>query len=320
MAVILATALTTTAQTAPKRHGWDNETPLYGDVDSLTITTYDLIVEDGEAVRLKKKVSNTYHFNNRGDVTIVFTNDSLCSDYYEYNLRGDVESHSFIVYPFGDNDFYVIKVYNYKYNSKGQLIEEYSAATWNYDADSQTHYQYNDKGQLIEEYCSWHIHDSWGDDTLSYKYNSIGQLTEKYNISTESDDLYSTEKTDIYYDAKGNKIKECTTIDDYEYDHIKESTSKISSRKYKSEYIYDTRGNKIKECKYNPDGSLEKKTTYEYDEKGRVIVVAQYDGNHFEEREVYEYDDKGNIATITKQKGEKLVPYEQRVYEITYRE
>ena len=321
MAVTLATALTATAQTAPKRHGWDNETPLYGNVDSLTITTYDLIVKGAEAVRHKKKVSNTYHFNNRGDVTAVFINDSL-SDSYTYNQRGDVTQHYYRVdYTYLASDFYLYGTVNYEYNAKGELIKEYADAVGNFLSEYEENYQYNAKGQLVKENNSYWGHDSGSFDTISYKYNSIGQLIEKYNISHEMGiDSYYIKKTDIKYDAKGNKIKESTTADNYEYDYIKESTIKTYSRKYKSEYNYDTRGNKIKECKYNSDGTLEKKTTYEYDEKNRVIVVAHYDGNHLEEREVYEYDDRGNIATITKQKGERLIPYEQRVYEITYRE
>ena len=383
MVVILATALTATAQTAPERHGWNNETPLYGDVDSLTITTlyFYYTPRPEEMAYNRDGQPRTYRFNQRGDVTMILTSGTPTSS-FEYNHRGDITRHCYGIDIYGIyNDH--MKVFTYKYNSRGKLIEVFSDATWNYDYEIHDTYTYNSKGQLIRSVHSSAGHDTGESDTLHYKYNSQGELIETYGlhypeygdfyrsitkydsagrvseeIAYEYDDWDKTLLRNInnhtyQYDTTGRLISETTTnypyVDslgtiskrpvkgdrsEYKYD----TNGNITERAHynadgtlmeycnrhneapKTTYEYDTRGNKIKECKYNSDGSLEKKTIYEYDEKNRVIVVAQYDGNHFEEREVYEYDNKGNIATITKQKGERLIPYEQIVYEITYRE
>ena len=383
MAVILATALTATAQTAPKRHGWNEKYPLYGDVDSLTITTlYFPPRPPEEMVFNRDGEPRTFRFNQRGDVAMIFTSGTPTSS-FEYNHRGDITRHCYeIDMGMGGPGIYLTKVCTYKYNSRGKLIEVFSDATWNYDYETHDTYTYNSKGQLIRSvYSSWG-HDIGEIDTLHYKYNSQGELIETYGshypecgdfyrsitkydsagrvseeIAYEYDDWNGTLLRNInyhtyQYDTTGRLISETTTnypyVDslgtiskrpvkgdrsEYKYD----ANGNITERAHynadgtlmeycsrhdeapKTTYEYDTRGNKTKECVYSSDGSLQTKTTYEYDQNNRVVIMSHYDGNHFERRELYEYDDKGNITTITKQKGERLIPVEQKVYKITYR-
>ena len=380
VAVTLATVCTATAQRAPERYGWHERFPLYGDVDSLTITTLYFTPRPEEMAYNRDGEPRTFRFNQRGDVAMIFTSGTLTSS-FEYNHRGDITRHCYETNMLC-SDFYPIKVCTYKYNSRGKLIEVYSDATWNYDSKIHNTYTYNSKGQLIRSVYSSAGHDVFENDTLHYKYNSQGELIETYGSHyTESGDFYrSITKYDsvgrvseeiayeydywdetllrninyhtYQYDTTGRLISETTTnypyVDslgtiskrpvkgdrsEYKYDANGNITERAHynadgtlmeycSRHHeapKTTYEYDTRGNKTKECVYSSDGSLQTKTTYEYDQNNRVVIMSLYDGNHFERRELYEYDDKGNITSITKQQGERLIPTERKEYNITYR-
>ncbi|MBQ6612581.1 MAG: hypothetical protein IIX19_02560, partial [Alistipes sp.] len=88
MAVILATALTATAQTAPKRHGWEENFSLYGDVESITIISYN--ISNGIAAE-KAYHSKTYRFNDNGHVSEILYNDTPTFNYtYKFDKRGNV--------------------------------------------------------------------------------------------------------------------------------------------------------------------------------------------------------------------------------------
>ena len=51
---------------APERHGWED--PLYGDVESVVVTTYKLEGKFGEVVRGEIEDCEKYYFNKAGDV------------------------------------------------------------------------------------------------------------------------------------------------------------------------------------------------------------------------------------------------------------
>ena len=59
---------------APKRKGWSEGRPLYGDVESVTITRYKLSDKFGEVV---KDIDTDYS-----------------KEIYKFNSNGDVEEHS----------------------------------------------------------------------------------------------------------------------------------------------------------------------------------------------------------------------------------
>ena len=82
-------------QEAPKRQGWDDYVygPLYGDVESVTYTKYDIADKFGEIVNGKCLEKAVYKFNLKGDVVeeARYNGDgSLCSKtLYKYDERGN---------------------------------------------------------------------------------------------------------------------------------------------------------------------------------------------------------------------------------------
>lgn len=135
-------------------------------------------------------------------------------------------------------------------------------------------------------------------------YNSKGNLLEQI--------LYIEEKLFLtihyQYDNKGYKMEENF------YDEQDEHSFKIV-------FEYDKNGNLITESSFFfPDGYLNNKLTYRYDEKGRKIErknrdnnkyeTYQYNGNLTEKKEyypdgslslqrIYQYDHKGNLTEET---------------------
>ena len=132
---------------APKREGW-NDGPLYGDVESVTITEYDLAEKFGEIVKDKMKNKATYKFNLNGDVVEIAYYNSDGSlrwkELYKYDAQGKkIEEAEY--YPDGS----LSRKETYKYDSQGNKIEW----TWyNFDGSlsSKTIYKYDSQGNEIE--------------------------------------------------------------------------------------------------------------------------------------------------------------------------
>ena len=53
---------------APERQRWNNDTPLYGDVESVVSTSYEVEGKFGEVVRGDVEDCEKYYFNQAGDV------------------------------------------------------------------------------------------------------------------------------------------------------------------------------------------------------------------------------------------------------------
>ena len=52
---------------APERQGWSGDFPLYGNVESVTVTKYKLHDKFGEVIRGDVQRMDKYCFNNAGD-------------------------------------------------------------------------------------------------------------------------------------------------------------------------------------------------------------------------------------------------------------
>ena len=78
--VILTTNCSPTQQKrveAPTRYGWDNwDMPLYGDIESVTISEYELKDAFGDITSVGI-VDKTYFFNEVGNVTSIITNSDI---------------------------------------------------------------------------------------------------------------------------------------------------------------------------------------------------------------------------------------------------
>ena len=66
--VALCGSIATTKAQAPERQNWDGGFSLYGNVESVTITGYELQDKFGEVIRGDVQGKCKYCFNNAGDV------------------------------------------------------------------------------------------------------------------------------------------------------------------------------------------------------------------------------------------------------------
>ena len=237
---------------APERVGCSSR-DLYGDVESLTNTTYKLKDSSEGIIRDEVLVNISFEFNAAGDVTQRKETDKL-------------NSHD----------------YTYKYDLNGKLLEE---AGYNSDGSlfSKKTYVYDSKGNVTEESSMVNVYKP-----MIVKYTFTYEPSGN-KIATEYIDGVFTGKYAYKYDSSGNEIEKVS----YNYNNVLSSTvvnnydsngNKIESmwRKsdgtiYKKEVCeYDSDGNMIEETQYNSDGSLSSKTTYAYDSNGNKTEYCYY--------------------------------------------
>ena len=159
---------------APERQGWKGS--LYGDVESVTISEYDLKEKFGEVVKGDLEERVVGRFNEKGDVI----------EGAEYNSDGSLDEKII-----------------YKYDSKGNEIER---AEYNSDGslDDKLIYKYDSKGNKIEQ--AFYNSDGSLNEKIIYKYDSKGNEIERARYNSDG----SLDRKLIYkYDSKGNII-ECT--------------------------------------------------------------------------------------------------------------
>ena len=139
----------------PKRQGWDLF-GLYGDVESVVITSYELKEKFGEVVRGDMESYVRYYFNEAGDVIEVASYDSDGSldekNIYKYDSAGNRIEGAYY-----DSDGSLDWKLTCKYDSAGNCIEEA---------------YYNSNGSLDEKYIC--------------KYDSAGNRIEEAAYSGES--------------------------------------------------------------------------------------------------------------------------------------
>ena len=152
--LIAAASCALSAADAPKRQGWDYKyktplTPLYGNVESLTITEYSLKDSLGVLSRSKIEVKNCFNFNESGDVTerAKYNSDGSLNDkfIYKYDKKGNMTEYAWYK---SDGSF--IHKYIYKYDKKGNMTE---IASYNLFGllSRERIYEYDKKGNKIKE-------------------------------------------------------------------------------------------------------------------------------------------------------------------------
>ena len=160
---------------APERQGWKEDSPLYGDVESVVMTKYKLEEKSGEVVRGCILDYDKYYFNDTGDVI----------EYASYRLDGS----------FGYKHIY-------KYDSSGNMVEE---ALYNSDGSlfEKGIYKYDSSGNKIEG--AGYNSDGSLDEKEIYKYDSSGNMIEEALYYSSGSLSYKH----IYkYDSRGNVIEE----------------------------------------------------------------------------------------------------------------
>lgn len=221
-----------------------------------------------------------------------------------------------------------------EFNKEGQLIEKYVYTFW--DVVSYNHtttYKYNSKGNLIEETKIQKILNlgkrdeeyikALGDDPINeksfYTYDELNRLLKQVNYTFGKEGFGKNDNPrssiEYTYNEKGDLIKEIG----------KTPNGRITYQNYEASYDYDKNGNKIKETKvfttsptkststtvysFNKNGQLTEEKTedsgipmnnihlkYEYDSNGKkakILRFSQNDGN-WEVRKTFSYDENGN--------------------------
>ena len=120
--VALCSSIATTKAQAPERQGWDEDFSLYGNVESVTITQYELQDKFGEVIRGDVEDKNKYCFNNVGDVIEYAYYNSDGSLYSKYISKYDSSGNK-IEYARYNSDGSLNWKYIYKYDSSRNIIE-----------------------------------------------------------------------------------------------------------------------------------------------------------------------------------------------------
>ena len=165
-----------TEKKAPERKVWIGG-PLYGDVESVTITRYRLSDKFGEVV---KCIDTDYS-----------------KEVYKFNSNGDVEEHS----RYNAISRALEEKSLCKYDSQGNRIEE--AGYNNYGSLSWKHlYKYDSQGNMIE------LADYDSDGSLSSKYLSkYDSQGHQIEWASYNGDGSLIGKNLIKYDSQGNRIE-----------------------------------------------------------------------------------------------------------------
>ena len=254
---------------APKRYGWNNEEYglLYGDIESVIITHYDVTEKFGEIVKKKHYGKKVYNFNPKGDVieNVIYDSDgSLISKIlYKYDLLGNMiekaSYHSF----FSWTDCRIL----YKYDSQGNMIEgaDYDSSG---SLECKYLYKYDLQGDLIEE-TLYDPDGSLRSKTL-YKYDLLGHRIEETIYG--SDGLLMRQY--IYkYDSQGNIIE--TVCCNYG------ALSKWICK-------YNSHNDIVEKVRCNPNTSLKCQYLYKYDSQGNRIEKIEYEGEIMKPTEMIE--------------------------------
>lgn len=266
--------------------------------------------------KMVKKLVTLFIFTVVGQ--IVFGQDTASRKVFvhssEMGLKGSVKTYKITPYKVneyfgeiqkgGKQDFWngdVVTVFDEKgyktetnrHNKTGQLFQKII-------------YKYNEKGNRL----SRDVYNAFGKILLknTYVYDDSGNKL-AYNSYKPTGELI--ESFTYKNDNKGRMIEETLTKADktfqmrytYKYDaagftsevaqYVNEANNLNNSIRFKN----NRQGLPLEMENYNKSGSLIRKTTYKYDDKGNEILIEIFDGQgkSLERKEfTYTFDDKGN--------------------------
>lgn len=277
---------------------------------------------------LKKRTSYVYDANGNVVEYIVFLPQDQYRDKVTYVYSPDNKLLKEASYHNGN----LAQERNYKYDANGNLIKN----TW-YDyylmAGEVTIYKYNAKGQLIEdifEYDNYEGRDCYADGTFPilytvYKYDSAGRLIEKAGYDSEMcanlgylhqyryDSMDNLIESDEVFYCYGGEVYQRFVVT---YSYSSDINNNLLEKRWSdgsTTYIYDSVNNLIEEVNYDNSGDVSSRVAYTYDDSGNNIEIARYlDDNSLISKTLYSYDECGNVI-------ERSDDNRRVVYEITYR-
>ena len=209
--------------------------------------------------------------------------------------------------------------YSYQFNEDGTLKAQFSSYLKVGLKDSTLiSYTYNDKGKIAITRKS----DSYGYYSYHYSYDSLDkiilqtycrdenkfesknkfELTKNYIIVSDSfsyQKLSDTQFKKIFYNGYGKIFKEQTNIYN-EYGYLIEEYAKfiIGNSKQKTTYEYDEKG-RLSKKHFFSNIAENKKTTevYNYDEIGNVLDIKYFDNDKHTSTKQFLYDQKTMLLT-----------------------
>lgn len=203
-----------------------------------------------------------------------------CVDYFEFNEFGDVTL--WIGHDENSVEDFRLEA---KYDSQGRMVKK---NTWRYGTPCDT-YEYTYEGNLLTE----HIETVYSEDLMVYNIETF------YDPTDESDNIFY-----IGYDEVVIAYS-CITKCDKKTKHIYETIiSKLNNCMLY--HVFDNDGNLLKtECHY-PNGYYYG-DEMEYDKKGRVVKLRNYDDGEVVSTTKYSY--KGSTSTIKTYDNDKRLIY-----------
>lgn len=273
---------------APERYGLDWQ--LFGDVESLTVNSYNATTKFGEVVT-EFYSATFYQFNAAGDVTeCVIDCEESEGDIigegvkYEYNSDGKISRmvESTTYYDIDNYEYTTAEdVTTYRYNAEGLCSQ--SILTYSHGESIKTTFKYDDKGRETE----WRSYDSDGalDDVCKKGYDSKGNIIRQiYYNNDGSEKLCVTYK----YDKRGKCIERVSESDDW-------------CRRYT--YKYNSQGLMTAQREYegNDEYALESEFRFKYNAAGALIESQRISYGDLD-TDVYDYkitiDKHNNITRI----------------------
>ena len=253
---------------------WDKENPLYGDVDSVIIISYDLYQQFGVSVPRRVEDLDIFRFNEAGDVVeslhymwLSNRHTSFSSrEVFRYDSEGDMVERLRYGKTEMEQDFDPMNKWRFKHDKQTNTTNVISL---DYDLNDSSKYE-KSKYKIISQY------DQNGDETEAAHYYLDGSLWFKYTyVYNDQGDI--TEKA--HYNSDGSLEHKYTYIYDEQGNEIEHTfTSDIHIDTTKRSYTYDSRGNIVEEIKYDTYfyNSSYRTYKYKYDSHGNRIEKITY--------------------------------------------
>jgi hypothetical protein len=267
---------------------------LNGKVKSITESNYEAIEKFGEIIKGERSGTNEFSFDRK----LLFNEKGNLIEEKKYKLDGNLDSKSFCNFDenqnkieriFYDSSVKPILRWTYKYDGKGNLIEEnkiqilsrldslmanYNGKNTNSNYSTKTLYKYDDSGNLFEK----SIYKSDGSLVSKniYKYDLKGKLVEDDTYNSNGS-LHCTNT--FKYDDNGNKSED-------------KSVGKFFFQKHTIKY--DQYGNQIEINSGYQEVGIDATSAYKYefDNHNNWIKKIEFYNNttkHIIEREIEYY-------------------------------
>lgn len=231
----------------PQRQGWNGPT-LYGKVKKVT---YRVDKENQWS-------ENIYTFNNNGDVVedVMWMDDGYIGrTVYKYDSKGQLVQESMYDY---DDVLWWKKVF--KYDANGNVVEWVQGIN---EVNEKEVYRYASNGNKIETQKYGYEGRYMGSE--AYRYDASGKMIESLNYNENG---VFTGRTEYKYDTEGNLIE----VLGYDWN---DAPSGFHTNKY------DSKGNETESALYDAQGKQYGFATYKYtyDSLGNVVEMSEYSGD-----------------------------------------